>query len=85
MDLQKEVKNILKDLNLDAMTVEFVQSPEGKIGGFVISESFKGMPQSKRQDLIWNALDERLSLPKRTRISALLTMTPKEAEIPNAS
>jgi len=82
MELQKEIVRVLKKLNLSSMQVEFKETPEGKVGGFIISESFRGMPQSKRQDMIWDVLDERLSLPKRSRITALLTMTPAEADLP---
>ncbi len=85
MELREQITRIVDTLALGNVTLDFETTTAGKNGGFVISEAFTGMPQSDRQDLIWDALDEQLSLSDRAKITALLTLTPLEAELPPAA
>jgi acid stress-induced BolA-like protein IbaG/YrbA len=80
MDFKEELEMILSDIGLKNPTVEISVTPEGKVGGFVVSESFCGKSQIERQDMLWDRLDEILDEEKNLKIIALLTMTPAEVE-----
>jgi hypothetical protein len=55
------------------------ENPNGKVGGFVISNTFKGMAQIERQNLLWDYLDKKLSDEQTHHIVTLITVTPDEA------
>ncbi len=80
MDFREELENILIGIGLENPTFEIGVTPEGKVGGFVVSESFCGKSQIERQDMLWDRLDEILDEEKDLKIIALLTMTPAEVE-----
>ncbi len=80
MDFRKELEDILLGMGLENPVLEIDMSPEGRFGGFVISESFTGKSQIERQDMLWDTLDSVLDEEKNLRIIGLLTMTPAEVE-----
>ncbi len=80
MDFKEELERILLEIGLENPTVDIGVTPEGRVGGFVISDSFRGKSQLERQDMLWDKLDEILDEEKDLKIIALLTMTPAEAE-----
>ncbi len=80
MDFKEELETILSGIGLRNPTFEIGVTPEGKVGGFVVSESFCGKSQIERQDMLWDRLDEILDEEKDLKIIALLTMTPAEVE-----
>ena len=76
MDFKKELENILLGMGLESPVLEIDETPEGRFGGFVISESFTGKSQIERQDMLWETLDSALDEEKNLKIIGLLTMTP---------
>jgi len=82
MALKDEIEAALRNANLDDPVVELETTAAGKVGGFVVSRTFVGMPQLDRQNHVWSFLDTLLSKDKRARIVALLTLTPEEADEP---
>ncbi|MEE4356330.1 MAG: hypothetical protein V2I97_07655 [Desulfococcaceae bacterium] len=80
MDFKEELENILSDMGFSAQELELEKTPAGKIGGFVISDSFSGKSQMDRQNMLWEQLDRILDEEKRSKIIGILTMTPAEAE-----
>jgi acid stress-induced BolA-like protein IbaG/YrbA len=80
MELKEELENILFQLGFENPELEIEMTKTGRVGGFVISESFSGKSQIERQNMLWNKLDRILDEEKRLRIVGLLTMTPAEAE-----
>jgi hypothetical protein len=49
-----------------------------RIGGLVLSVVFEPLSPTDRQDLIWQFLDDALTTYERTRISFIVTDTPRE-------
>ncbi len=80
MGLKEELIEALNDLELENPTIELEKTPSGKIGGVIVSKSFKGKSQLDRQNLVWNRLEEILGKKKLVKVVALLTLTPQEAD-----
>jgi len=80
MDFEEELMAILLRMGLENPVLEINVRPEGRVSGFVISESFTGKSQIERQDMLWDTLDEVLDEEKNLKIIGLLTMTPAEVE-----
>ncbi|MCP4347769.1 MAG: hypothetical protein GY795_19890 [Desulfobacterales bacterium] len=80
MEFKKELEHILSEIGLENPDLEIEATPEGRVGGFIISESFLGISQIERQNMLWDKLDKILDEEKRLKIIGLLTMTPAEAE-----
>jgi len=80
MELKKELEDILFQLGFENPELEIEITKTGRVGGFIISESFSGKSQIERQNMLWDKLDKILDEEKRLKIVGLLTMTPAEAE-----
>ncbi|ETR69525.1 MAG: hypothetical protein OMM_09521 [Candidatus Magnetoglobus multicellularis str. Araruama] len=80
MELQLEVMNTLNNLGLFNPKIELEKSTDGRIGGFIVSESYKGLSQIERQNMLWEQLSKLLNKEKQRQIMAILTMTPSEVE-----
>jgi acid stress-induced BolA-like protein IbaG/YrbA len=80
MEIQLEVRNTLNNLGLLNPRIELEKSSDGRIGGFVISDSYKGLSQIERQNMLWEQLSKLLDKEKQRQIMAILTMTPSEVE-----
>lgn len=80
MEIKEELNTVLLQIGLENPILELEETPAGRVGGFVISESFSGKSQIERQNLLWDKLDKILDREKRFKIIALLTMTPAETE-----
>ncbi|MFW6303396.1 MAG: hypothetical protein ACOC2L_02130 [Candidatus Sumerlaeota bacterium] len=82
MALKETLTSVLtkSDSGIDSPVLDLEETPGGKVGGFIISPSFAGMPQIERQNLLWDYLDHALSQEQLTRIVSLVTVTPDEAE-----
>lgn len=63
-----------------APVIELEDVPPDKVAGQVLSDSFRSMSPSERQDRIWLYLDQALTPAERTKISFIVTDTPKEHE-----
>lgn len=60
----------------------FLLEPAGaKISGSIISPTFRSMPDSQRQRLLWDALDAEYSPDSVQRVGSLLAFTPDEWDI----
>jgi len=80
MDFNEELTGVLRTIGLRDPIIELAPAASGRVGGFVISDSFDGMTQIDRQSMLWNRLGDILDREKRLRIVSLLTLTPAEAE-----
>lgn len=80
MGLQEDVKNALLALKFENPKIELEKTVSGKIGGVLITKTFTGMSQLDRQNTVWDHLEKELGKEKITRIVAVLTLTPDEAE-----
>ena len=58
-----------------------VVSGTRRITGFVISSSFFGKDDEKRQGMLWEILEAELSSEELQRIGAIVAMTPQEAAL----
>ncbi len=85
MEFKEELEHILSEIGLENPDLEIEETPEGRVGGFIISESFLGISQIERQNMLWDKLDKILDEEKRLKIIGLLTMTPAEAEEADAA
>lgn len=52
-----------------------------RITGFIISSSFRGKDDDKRQKTLWRELQANLSDTDMLRIGAIVAMTPEEAAV----
>ena len=52
----------------------------GKVGGFIVSQTFEGMSQIKRQGLVWDYLDKNFKPEILRNLVTIVTVTPEEAE-----
>ena len=80
MEFRQELESILSRIGLENPILEIDMTPTGRFGGFVISETFSGMPHIDRQNMLWDGLEKILDEEKQSKIIALLTMTPAEVE-----
>ncbi len=80
MELKEEIETALTNAGFANVTLDLETTDTGRIGGLVLSPSFEGAPQHKRQQMLWNALDHALSEEQRLRIIALITLTQAELE-----
>jgi acid stress-induced BolA-like protein IbaG/YrbA len=52
-----------------------------KLAGSIISETFRGISDSERQKMIWDALDSALGPDSVMEVGTLLAYTPEEWNI----
>jgi hypothetical protein len=58
--------------------VELKINASGRVSGFLIWKGFTRLDQIDRQDKLWKMLDTHLKENDRSKIAAILTMTPEE-------
>ncbi len=63
--------------HLDNPVVEYVDRDFGLLAR-VISPTFEGMEENRRQTLVWGCILESLSIPDRRDIAFLFTYSPSE-------
>jgi len=80
MEFRQELESVLYQIGLENPKLELNITKTGRVGGFIISESFLGKSHIERQNMLWDNLDKMLDEEKRFKIIGLLTMTPDEAE-----
>jgi len=85
MDIREELEKIILQLGLDNPKLELELTPTGRIGGFIISDSFLGKSQIERQNMLWDKLDNILDEEINSKVIGLLTMTPDEVEETDAA
>ena len=60
--------------------MEIEVKPSGRLGGFVVSDTFSGISQIDRQNMLWDGLEKIPDEEKQLKIIALLTMMSAEVE-----
>ena len=80
MEFREELENALLRIGLENPVLEIEIKPSGRLGGFVVSETFSGISQIDRQNMLWDGLEKILDEERQSKIIALLTMTPAEVE-----
>jgi acid stress-induced BolA-like protein IbaG/YrbA len=79
---EQELQDILtQQLGLASPRFELERLPGGKISGSVVSDSFRGLTDSDRQDRIWSALDEALGEQAANLVGTLLAYTDAEWDV----
>jgi acid stress-induced BolA-like protein IbaG/YrbA len=58
-----------------------LEAAGSKVSGSIISETFRGMPDSERQSRIWEALDAEYGPDCAHRVGTLLAFTPDEWDL----
>lgn len=80
-DALKEVESVLAR-RLDLQSPRFALESAGpKVSGSIISASFRGMRDSDRQHLLWDALREEYGPESVRRVGTLLAFTPDEWDL----
>ena len=74
--LDQKVKQLLSDSFPNAKVQ--VASDHGKVDAYVVSGSFNGTPEPKRQEIAWNVLRGSLTPAEQQEVLFVLTLTPKE-------
>ena len=82
MEIKDELEAVLKSMGLENAEIQLETNGAGKVGGYILSETFAGKSQLERQDMVWDFLGKRLTKQKQLKIISLLTLTPAEADIP---
>jgi len=85
MDIREELEKNILQLGLDNPKLELELTPTGRIGGFIISDSFLGKSQIERQNMLWDKLDNILDEEINSKVIGLLTMPPDEVEETDAA
>ena len=82
MAIENRLKELMKDpaCPIKEVICDLEPASNGKVGGFIISPTFKGMPQIERQNMVWNYLDHNLNQQQILHIVSLVTVTPDEFE-----
>lgn len=76
-----EIETLLTD-KLKLHKPEFKLERAGaKVSGSVISSTFRGLTDSVRQQLLWDALDAEYGAESVRRVGSLLAFTPDEWNI----
>jgi hypothetical protein len=75
--LKRTLRQAFKDAEIELPAPEKGE----KISGFLIWEGFDGDDQLRRQQKLWEILDEALTPQERKNISAIFTTTPSEMAV----
>ena len=80
MALKNDLTNLISNPGSGIQSPEFdlEETPNGKVGGFVISKTFAGKSQIERQNMLWDYIDKNLSKEQILHIVSLVTVTPDE-------
>ncbi len=80
-DAVSEIQSALtRRLNLQAPRFA-LETVGAKVSGSIISASFRGMPDSERQQRIWSALNEEYGAESVRRAGTFLAFTPDEWDL----
>ena len=78
---EKLKKTLKSRLKLKDPRFELEKVPGGEISGSVISDTFKGIKDSERQKMIWEALEERYGERCTRSVGTLLAYTSAEWDV----
>ena len=81
MAFKEELTQLLSrpESGIEAPQFDLEETPNGKVGGFLISRTFADKPQIQRQNMVWDYLDSALKPEQICQIVSLVTITPDEA------
>ncbi len=77
--MEERLRAVLRDFGCTDDEIHLERAGAGNIGGYIISEAFRGESQMNRQDQLWARLRQRMEPHELVQITAILTMTPAEA------
>ena len=81
MDLKEQIDKALRKVpELKDAKIELETTVTGKVCGFIVSDSFDGMSQTSRQDIVWDQLEKELAPYLHAKVLSLLTLTFGEDE-----
>lgn len=84
-DALNEVQSVLtRRLNLQSPRFA-LESAGPKVSGSIISASFRGMRDSDRQRIVWDALHAEYGPDSVQRVGTLLAFTPDEWDLDSGS
>jgi predicted DNA-binding transcriptional regulator YafY len=75
--LKRTLRQAFKDAEIELPPPEKGE----KVSGFLVWEGFEGDDQLRRQQRLWEVLDEALTSQERQKISAIFTTTPSEMAV----
>jgi stress-induced morphogen len=75
-----QVKRTLIEILQDYGTVSLSTSATDMVSGLIVSSKFRGKDQVDRQKAIWSKIRHKLSQAEANKISAIITLTPKELD-----
>ena len=78
MDLIKQIEKVLLAMPVNNVVVDINYDEQNKIIGYVCSESFKNVPDSESQKMIWDSLKNNFGLDDLINIDIIFHETPRE-------
>ncbi len=85
MGLKDKLISVINESELIDVDIQLEQSPGKKVGGYITTTTFEGVPQIERQNMLWAHLEDNLTEEELSKIVAILTLTPDEATEPETS
>jgi acid stress-induced BolA-like protein IbaG/YrbA len=80
MTTQEKVRRVLERLGLSAPAIDVQPSDGHRIVAEVVSDSFEGMPEEDRQELVWTELGKQLDPREQAQVEYVLTNAPSERD-----
>lgn len=79
--IEDRLAESLRRLNVSQPVVQVIQGDFGKVMGIVVSPSFEGMGDEKRQHLVWDQVLKTLSPEDQSQIEFIFTNAPSEQPV----
>jgi acid stress-induced BolA-like protein IbaG/YrbA len=76
--MEERMKEVLHDLGFTDDEIFLETTADGHVGGYIVSEAFRGESQINRQEQLWAKLRARMNDVELTHVTAILTLTPRE-------
>lgn len=76
--MKERVTAVLRELGFEDDELLFEATADGRVGGYIVSDAFRGESQLDRQEQLWASLRARLAANELDRVTLILTLTPRE-------
>jgi acid stress-induced BolA-like protein IbaG/YrbA len=76
--MEERLKQVLRELGHTDEEIFLETNASGAVGGYIVSDAFRGESQISRQAQLWARLRQTLSPEDIVGVVAILTMTPAE-------
>lgn len=76
--MEERLREALRALGFKDSEIQLDSTPDGMVGGVLVSERFAGQSQEGRQNALWDGLRKHLEPDELERIVLIMTMTPRE-------